>query len=895
MNDRSKTSTTPASIGDAPRASAGFVDDIAQPCAISQLMSAREVISALKPLDPVAQVLSLHDALVQGVARDAAEVEVLASALLERALELAPAPPTPSGSSPNTRSSAGISREAGPEADPGVARNQQPQKTAAHRRSRQEELAFLRDKYGLAEAHTGESFARIWKSSTQSVTKFAHAAIGALGVLGGTSPASKKQAKNLAREALVGSWTLLPASVRDAAVSAPGLALDEACHRLLVMPVDGNGLHHRGACAWMVERCETKHLSLVVSMLASSVPKVRVAAERAIFAFCAGFASRRWPEWMMLALQGASEDESSFGVLPGPDWVGWEVVSASRTAKHVSAISDVGGAIADALASFDRHHSRAVLLSAIAWLDPFMRNSARAQASAKSAQSVSSSDPWRVLVDDGHPAQSSLAGALRTSRWPLARLRALQWLGLGVSSRVGRACAARLSMANSPQDHEALLAVAHLTVRPARARALRKVVVRGARSGSRVNGAGSGAGSGALRVGATMSQDTVDRLTSQARRMLPLWQTKIGVDAPRREKDLSVLLADASPEVRLGLCRNCTSSLRDDLLFDGDARVAHSALLSLAEDIQTAGRREVRWDAADKNVRTLQLLQKSAIERVRLASSREIAGAGSAFDNTAAGRQCALRWLAEERETCIVSLRERLSIGAGGAGPHAGEALRLVRLLRVAPEVEEQLLRLALLTQPERSRIAAGAVSLLADVRSEPSRRVLESTLAHPDARVRANTVESLSRQHVSSVGGIASVMIEAKHDKHHRVRANAVRAGLMLAISGADAGSSHAAGVNDAHVREPKTSQGVPEAWHDDLTSLLTHDSVMHRLAGVWLATRTLPMLYDRVDRTDWAEASQRIAEMADFDADMRVRGRAAACASLAIGATKCQWRGSV
>lgn len=885
MNDRSKTSTTPASIGDAPRASAGFVDDIAQPGAISQRMSAREVISALKPLDPVAQVLSLHDALVQGVARDAAEVEVLASALLERALELAPALPTPSGPSPNTRSSAGISHEAGPEADPGVGRNQQPQRTAAHRRSRQEELAFLRDKYGLAEAHTGESFARIWKSSAQSVIKFAHAALGALG---GTSPASKKQAKNLAREALVGSWTLLPASVRDAAVSAPGLALDEACHRLLVMPVDGNGLHHRGACAWMVERCETKHLSLVVSMLGSSVPKVRAVAERTMFAFCAGFASRRWPEWMTLALQGASEDESSIGVLPGPDWVGWEVVSASRTARHAAAISDVSGAIADALASFDRHNSRAVLLSAIAWLDPFMRNSARAQASVKSAQSVSSSDPWRVLVDDGHPAQSSLAGALRTSRWPLARLRALQWLGLHVSSRVGRACAARLSMANSPQDHEALLAVAHLTVRPARARALRKVVVRGARSGSRVGGAGSAGG-------ATISQDTVDRLTSQARRMLPLWQTKIGVDAPRREKDLSVLLADASPEVRLCLCRNGTSSLRDDLLFDGDVRVAHSAILSLAEDIQTAGRREVRWDAADKNVRALQLLQKSAMERVRLASAREIAGAGSAFDNTAAGRLCALRWLAEERETCIVSLRERLSIGAGGAGANAAEALRLVRLLRVASEVEEQLLRLALLTQPEQSRIAAGAVSLLADVRSEPSRRVLASTLAHPDARVRANTVESLSRQHVSSLGAIAGVMIEAKHDKHHRVRANAVRAGLMLAISSADASSSNAAGMKDARLRESKSSHGIPEAWHDDLTALLTHDSVMHRLAGVWLATRTLPMLYDKVDRTDWAEASQRIAEMADFDADMRVRGRAAACASLAIGATKCQWRGSV
>ncbi len=851
------------------------------------------ILNNVKSLDPIAQVLALHDALIEHATRDPSTTEAFASALLERAFEPGHAETRkgnsvllPAAANPSQHTSSSHSIHPASQAPPRAALE-----ASNPVLSREEQLRALRVKYGLAEADTGDSFAQFWKNSTKSITRLAGSALAAFG---GTSPATREQARNLAREALVGTWILLPASIRKAASSAQGLDLGGACQRLLAMPVDTNGIHHAGACAWVLEECELGHLPQIVPLLRCSAAPARRAAERSLFAFCYVLAASRIPEWITLALQGARlGDGEDLAALPDVAWKGWGWEASLRRSERAAALNDVTRALASALDSFDQHNNRVVLLSAIALLDPARR------ALAASRTASASSDPWSVLSHEEHPAQSSLAGLLRTSRWPLARLRALQWLALepGVSPRVARACAARLSVAHGPQDHEALLHVAHLCQRPTRGEHLAKVIARGARSLTRAGDSVSR--SGASRAAAsTMTSELLDRLTPQARRMLPLWHSKIGLDAPLRERTLTSLLTDASPDVRLSLCCRATSSLRHDLLFDTDGRVARAALLAVADDLHVRNERRTSQAPPEEPARSLRLLRLSANAQLRLAAEREEQGTGDAFTDTRAGRLRAIRWLSEDRAQCIDSLREALQAPSSTTL----STLRLVRLLRLACEMEEQLLRLSIATAPEHSRIAATAVSLLAGVKSESAKRVLTSCLLHPDARVRANTVESLGRLDAPL---LANTIIEVKHDKHHRVSANAMRAGMLMVIAGKDAGpntsdesaapaASSAPALRPHQLREARGVGIIAETWRDDLASLLTNDSVMHRLAGVWLATRTLPLLHSHVDRLAWAESSQRIAEMADFDGDMRVRRRAAACAALVEGATRFQWRGS-
>lgn len=834
------------------------------------------VLNRVKSLDPVAQVLALHDALIEHAMRDATVTEALASALLERAFEPghAPAPKHGHDSPPNSLTESGTSQHK--TTSQALHPVLQARPAASNPPSREEQYRALREKYGLAASDTGDSLSQFWKNSTKSVTRFARAAIGAFG---GTSPAVREQARNLAREALVGTWAMLPDSIRKAATSARGLDLGDACARLLAMPVDTNGVHHAGACAWAVEECEPRHLPLMVPLLKSKAIAARVAAERAIFAFCYVLAAPRIPEWMTLALQGErTGEDAEFAVLPDASWKGWEWTTALSANERLAAAREADRALADALLAFDQHNRRAVLMSALAWFDPAIRISLNRNSSKHAEQH----DSWNVLSVDEHPAQSSLAGMLRTSRWPLTRLRALQWLATEprVSSRIARACTARLSATHSPQDHEALLNAAHLCHRPRRAEHLGKVIARGARSTTRANSA-------SVQVQFTaISPETTDRLTPEARRMMGLWQSKIGIGAPLRERTLSVFLADPSPRVRMSLCRHGTSSLRFDSLFDSDTRVAHSALMAVVDDlhVRSGHTSTLNEDAA----RSLRLLSLSVDDSLRHAAEREMQGVGDAFADTAVGRLAAIRWLSENRTACIQSLRDALQTHSNTTA----NSLRLVRLLRLAPDVEESLLRLSILTSPEHSRVAAMAVSLLASVNSDATKRVLKSCLAHPDARVRANTIESLGRLDASL---LANTIIEVKHDKHHRVCANAMRADMLIAISGKESTSSIANDISQHQHTEPKVANTIPVTWRDDLASLLTNDSVMHRLAGVWLATRTLPLLHSHVDRLAWAESSQRIAEMADFDSDTRVRRRAVACAALVEGATKFQWRGSV
>ena len=105
--------------------------------------------------------------------------------------------------------------------------------------------------------------------------------------------------------------------------------------------------------------------------------------------------------------------------------------------------------------------------------------------------------------------------------------------------------------------------------------------------------------------------------------------------------------------------------------------------------------------------------------------------------------------------------------------------------------------------------------------------------------------------------------MLELKSDDHHRVRANAVRASLLGAVA-PDPGS--------------------------DLTAMLTDARPMHRLAGVWLAGRTLPARLRAGDPLP--DLLARITEVSRFDEDPRVRARAVACSQRLGADLRLAWR---
>jgi hypothetical protein len=336
------------------------------------------------------------------------------------------------------------------------------------------------------------------------------------------------------------------------------------------------------------------------------------------------------------------------------------------------------------------------------------------------------------------------------------------------------------------------------------------------------------------------------------------------MDAPTREAALAPLLLDEDPCVRLACIRRGVASLTRDLLFDANKSVARSALLRTIDDQESRARPSKARPWPGPLADDLRSLHRSPHRALAAASARESRAVGDWLDDSPAGRLAALRRLGEDRPATIVALRDAL------ASPNPAQlasGLRLVRLLRVWNDVEEPLIRLALRAGPVDARAAATAVALLGHVATDPARKLVAGCLAHADARVRANAVEGIARSAAAGHAPLA-IIAELKSDAHHRVRANAIRGELIAQIRGTASGA-------------------LAPIWRDHLRSMLTHDSPMHRLAGVWLASRTMNVFGDSPaaigaapSTAAVAEVAQRVVELAQFDADARVRRRALASA---------------
>ncbi|MCA9299173.1 MAG: hypothetical protein KDA28_08915, partial [Phycisphaerales bacterium] len=134
----------------------------------------------------------------------------------------------------------------------------------------------------------------------------------------------------------------------------------------------------------------------------------------------------------------------------------FEVETKPRV-RHEIEDEDIVAFIAEGRRTLERystHKRRGVLLLALAFADhPEIR---------------------KVIESEG-AAHTAMNGLLRWLRSPLARTRAIEWLG---SDTFGAASLDRLSRAESAEDHECVLRRSHLLLRPSRAARLSMLSIR---------------------------------------------------------------------------------------------------------------------------------------------------------------------------------------------------------------------------------------------------------------------------------------------------------------------------------------------------------------------------------------------------------------------------------
>jgi len=518
--------------------------------------------------------------------------------------------------------------------------------------------------------------------------------------------------------------------------------------------------------------------------------------------------------------------------------------------------------VAEAVMTFSEHRRRGAVLASLLLLSAPLTRPHAAHTQRPLSPGAGALASWFGQVPD--TSHSAMKGLLRSSELPITRVRALEWLN---RPDYGPAAAERLSRASLIAEHELVLSRAHLLVNPRRARAALKVkVLIEPATVDTARTAVFAAGSALPGFG------TVARLSIGARRGLARFAAGISLSPGVRRATAQTLLTDADPVTRHAAVRHTTPGGMEDFCFDSDERVARSAMLMWSSAGES--RRAPGAPASDPAVRrTLELLSRSPHRAVRTWASADLRNQAEVFSDTLAGRSAARRWLIRDRGGFVEHLRQRI----GSSGDASG-VIVLIRRLRLAPDFQSDLTGL-LRDGRGKPRLIATAVAAAGDLTGEEVLRELGAFLNHGDARVRANAVEAVTRHARLAVPIGATPMlpyagriIELKSDDHHRVRANAIRAAMLAVVAGAG---------------------GEPEFSAADLmASMLTDQRQMHRLAGVWLASRTLVGNGRKAVGPRWSELVARVGEVAKFDDAHGVRIRAASCASRVDAEVRCAWR---
>lgn len=505
---------------------------------------------------------------------------------------------------------------------------------------------------------------------------------------------------------------------------------------------------------------------------------------------------------------------------------------------------------------------------------------------------------------DANGANEAIRALLRFSRTTAASARAVEWLKI---ASVSRACVDRLSRPRVRSDHAALLANGHLLEHPARASALRGVkvpAIKAARKGE----------------SAILPLD-VSEYEEDARAQVPRVAAVLkGADADLAQW-LEPLLTDSSARVRLSLARHAPLALRRDLIHDAHPLVARAAAvrMSLAGtlgEVRVRGRGDVSFGEA---MEPFLAAHRSPHALVRAIARDERASF------TPMGVAWRLGWrkrLGTDPDACLGQVAAMLR----QAGTALDEGIELVRALNLTTRLHEAMGE-AMLGGKASPRQAATIVALLGQ--ADPARSLragaaISEALVHEDARVRSNAIEAIAHRARHASASASPVAMECVADEnlptrlarlvedaHHRVRSTLAKAVLLRAFEiqvprASDDGQSHpfarelegaSAGdrtPNDAGARAaqeitPKVAQAV-------LTDMLTAEQPLDRLAGVWAAGRV-------VLATSRASASPqglsagapvlqaRLAEIARFDIEPKVRWRASCVIERLEGDIRAAW----
>jgi len=470
------------------------------------------------------------------------------------------------------------------------------------------------------------------------------------------------------------------------------------------------------------------------------------------------------------------------------------------------------------------------------------------EAAAEAALLIMPQAMQQSLASQPEHAQRALAAAIKSLRAPFVRVRALELLA-SARGAIASACVLRLARTQGPLDHQFILQRSALAIRPARQVALHRVIVRGARRTTRAGATID------LTATALANAGEVAALPVEAVRALPRWSASIHADAPTRERALEPLLSHVDATTRFAAALHGPTRLARDFVFDTDPRIARHALVRLT----AAARDGAPFDALPAS--------RSPHAHVAALASAHAARHAAAFEPTVGGRLATLRWYTTDRDACTKTLRWMLTQSDAPAAHRAINALRRAALVDVMLDALRDRATSSA-TDEASLRAAASACAALGDSREPIAASTVRALLTHTDARVRANAVESLARLARRGVRSLPSEVFELKTDPHHRIRANALRETLLVSV-------------------EPR----MQLAAADDLASMLSDDRPLHRLAGLWLASRTLVGPTRSILRARWTEMSSRIGALATSDTDPRVRTRAAACATATAALTRASW----
>ena len=468
------------------------------------------------------------------------------------------------------------------------------------------------------------------------------------------------------------------------------------------------------------------------------------------------------------------------------------------------------------------------------------------------------------VLETEHGASTGMRAAIRRGTAPIVRARAWRWLA---SDAVRVAAIDRVSRAATAMEHELVLGDGYLVLRPGRARSLRMIKVRGKSVGGRQEAAGGEA---------VPSPVVRDRLGAVARRWLIDFSGAMQVPEAVGAGLRGAGLTDRSDWVRWAHQRGASAGELADYAFDRDVRVARAAALGRSP---AGGCAWMRWPlrrADEVRLRMTDHLTRSPHEHVRSIARGDARRMNPWLVQCAESRLAAREWLRADREGFVGALRDRLVHGDERVRV---DGIRLARLLRLGVSLEPMLIEMAT-SDGSGCRAAATAVAALGDLSTPSARAGVVAALSAGDVRVRANAVEASTRGVSRAVDlaeadtGLYGSLLELKSDGHHRVRANALR-GLIEGC-----GTGRGGRVLD--------SSGV-----DGLELMLSDEREMHRLAGLWLAERTL-VAGGRVRLGDsWDGLCRRIAAMAVRDEGEAVRTRALRCAKRLLAEIRVGSRG--